>query len=350
MMFKFTPIFKTLVWGGDKIAALKGIETDQRNIGESWEISAVPGNESVVAEGPFEGRTITQLCETFKEKLLGTEVYRNTGTEFPLLIKFIDAKSDLSIQVHPDDTLAAARHNGSKGKTEMWYVVGADEGAHLMSGLSKSISKDEYVRRVSDGTITEVLSDHRVAPGDVFFIPAGRIHAIGTGCLIAEIQQTSNITYRIYDYGRMGLDGKPRELHTELAVDAIDFSVRSDYRTGYTKSVNRENLLVKCPYFTTSLYDLSETFTKDLHNIDSFVSVMCVEGSATLSTLETKPKRTLKAFGFTRESKEKVDTVETLTIRRGETVLVPATALHLKMTPGKSGVKLLTSYLAYCKS
>lgn len=342
-MFRFKPIFKTLVWGGDKIAALKGIETDQKNIGESWEISAVAGNESVVAEGPYEGKTITELAETLKEKLLGEKVYLHTGTEFPLLIKFIDAKSDLSVQVHPNDELAAARHN-SKGKTEMWYVLGADPGAHLMSGLSKAITKEEYVKRVENNTITEVLSDHEVAPGDVFFIPAGRIHAIGGGCLVAEIQQTSNITYRIYDYGRLGLDGKPRELHTEQAVDAIDFTTKYSYRTGYTKGKNQENLLVKCPYFTTSLYDLDEEYTKDLHNIDSFVVVMCVEGAARISTLEIKPKETLRAFGITRESKEKVEVIETLDIRQGETILIPATALNLKVEP-QDGVKILTSYI-----
>jgi len=342
-MFRFKPIFKTLVWGGDKIAALKGMETEQKNIGESWEISAVAGNESVVAEGPYEGRTITELCQLFKENLLGEKVFEHTGTEFPLLIKFIDAKSDLSIQVHPDDKLAAQRH-GTKGKTEMWYVLGADEGAHLMSGFTKQINQGDYVRMVEDGSITDVLCDHSVAPGDVFFIPAGRVHAIGAGCLVAEIQQTSNITYRIYDYGRMGLDGKPRELHTEQARDAIDYSVKYSYRTGYSTGKNQENLLVKCPYFTTSMYDLTELYVKDLHNIDSFVTVMCLEGSARISTLEIKPKETLKAFGFTRESKEKVEIVESMDVHAGETVLLPASALEMKVEP-QEGAKILTSYI-----
>lgn len=342
-MFRFKPIFKTLVWGGDKIAALKGIVTDQKNIGESWEISAVAGNESVVAEGPYEGKTITELCQLMGEKLLGEKIFRNTGTEFPLLIKFIDARSDLSVQVHPDDKLAAERH-GTKGKTEMWYVLGADEGAHLMSGFSKQIDQDDYVRMVADGSITDVLCDHTVAPGDVFFIPAGRVHAIGGGCLVAEIQQTSNITYRIYDYGRMGLDGKPRELHTEQAKDAIDYSVKYSYRTGYSTGRDQENLLVKCPYFTTSLYNLTQEYVKDLHNIDSFVVVICVEGAAKISTLEIKPKETLKAFGITRESKEKVRVIESLDIKAGETILLPASALELKMEP-QEGAKILTSYI-----
>ena len=188
---KFKPILKTVVWGGEKIAPYKEVVTDQHNIGESWELSGVKGHESVIANGEFEGRTITELVEQFKGQLVGEKVYANTGNEFPLLIKFIDAKSDLSIQVHPDDELAAKRHN-SKGKTEMWYVVGADKGAHLLSGLSEKITPEEYVTRVENNTITDVLTNFYVKAGDVFFLPAGRIHAIGTGCFIAEIQQTSD--------------------------------------------------------------------------------------------------------------------------------------------------------------
>ena len=228
---KFKPILKTLVWGGEKIAPFKGIKTDMHNIGESWELSGVKGNESVVANGPLTGKTITELIGEYKGELVGKTNYEKTGTEFPLLIKFIDARQDLSIQVHPDDELAARRHNGSKGKTEMWYVVKADKDAHLMSGLKQAITPEEYVARVAGNTITDVLHDYNVSPGDVFFLPAGRIHSIGAGSFIAEIQQTSDITYRIYDFGRLGLDGKPRELHTELAKDAIDYSVHEDYRT-----------------------------------------------------------------------------------------------------------------------
>ena len=224
-LLKFKPILKTVVWGGEKIAPFKGIRTDQHNIGESWELSGVPGNESVVANGPLAGKTVTELISEYGEKLIGRSNYEKTGTEFPLLIKFIDARQDLSIQVHPNDELAAARHNGSKGKTEMWYVVSADKDAHLMSGLNREITPDEYVARVENNTITDVLCDYKVSPGDVFFLPAGRIHSIGSGSFIAEIQQTSNITYRIYDFGRLGLDGKPRELHTGLAKDAIDYTV-----------------------------------------------------------------------------------------------------------------------------
>ena len=219
-MYKFEPILKTLVWGT-----------------ESWVLSSVPGSESVVSEGPEAGRTLT-------------EVY---GGEFPLLIKFIDARRDLSIQVHPGDELARARHGGH-GKDEMWYIIGASEGAHLYSGLAMPLTPEEYARRVEDGTIIDVLGDHKVAPGDVFFIPSGRIHSICGGCYLAEIQQTSDITYRIYDYNRPGLDGKPRQLHTELAKDAIDYTVKEDYRTHYERRENGPVELLKCEHFTTTLF------------------------------------------------------------------------------------------------
>ena len=318
---KFEPIFKTLVWGGEKIAPYKGIETSQQHIGESWELSGVAGNESIVAEGPLKGKTIAQLVKEYKGELVGEHVYENTGDEFPLLIKFIDALSDLSIQVHPNDELAAKRHNGSKGKTEMWYVVAADEGAHLLAGLTKKITPEEYAAKVADGTITDVLARYDVHPGDVFFLPAGRIHAICGGCFIAEIQQTSNITYRIYDYGRLGLDGKPREVHTELAKDAIDYTVYPDYRTHYSPEKDEEQEVVSCPYFTTSILDLTLPYAKDLSGIDSFMVVMCLSGSGSLE----------------------VDGEE-VPVHQGETVLIPASADDVCFVP-EDGMKVLTSYI-----
>lgn len=241
-MYKFTPILKTMVWGT-----------------ENWVLSGVPGNESVVAEGPEKGKKITEIWPG----------------QFPLLIKFIDAHKDLSIQVHPNDELAAVRHN-CKGKTEMWYVIGAGEGAHLLSGLKEQIDADKYVELVQQDKIVDVLADYPVKPGDVFFLPAGRIHAIGGGCYIAEIQQTSDITYRIYDYGRLGLDGKPRQLHTQEAKDAIDYTVYPDYRTHYVAKPDEDVEIVKCQFFTTTLLDLTGPFTK---KVDSdFLIVMCMEG------------------------------------------------------------------------
>ena len=318
---KFKPILKTIVWGGEKIAPYKEIETGQKHIGESWELSGVHGNESVVAEGPLAGRTIADLVKEYKGALIGEHVYENTGDEFPLLIKFIDALTDLSIQVHPNDELAAKRHNGSKGKTEMWYVVDAEPGAHLLAGLTKHITPEEYAAKVADGTITDVLARHEVHPGDVFFLPAGRIHAICGGCFIAEIQQTSDITYRIYDYGRLGLDGKPREVHTELAKDAIDYKVYDNYRTEYTPVQNEEVEVVSCPYFTTSIYDLTLPYAKDLSELDSFLVVMCLSGRGTLE----------------------VDGEEVI-VHQGETVLVPASADDICFIP-EEGMKVLTSHL-----
>lgn len=320
---KFKPILKTLVWGGEKIAPYKGIETNQKNIGESWELSGVKGNESVIANGGFEGRTITDLIAEYGAELIGRKVYDNTGTEFPLLIKFIDARSDLSVQVHPNDELAAVRHNGSKGKTEMWYVVDTDPGAHLLSGLSEEITPEEYARRVEDNTITDVLCDFKISKGDVFFLPAGRIHAIGGGSFIAEIQQTSDITYRIYDYGRLGLDGKPRQLHTELAKDAIDYKVYPDYRTAYERKMDRENLLVDCPYFTTSLLLLDAPYSVNLRDLDSFLILICTQGKGRIVD----------------------DQGNVVSYHQGETILLPAGCQGFGIEPDEYS-EILTSCIA----
>lgn len=319
--FRFTPILKSLIWGGDKIAPYKGIETTQANIGESWELSGVAGDESVVAEGEYAGYTLPQLIAELKERLVGKSVYERFGTEFPLLVKFIDARADLSIQVHPDDALAQMRH-GKHGKTEMWYVVDAAEGAHLKAGFAQSITPAEYERRVADHTLTDVLCDYAVRPGDVFFLPAGRVHAICAGSFVAEIQQTSDVTYRIYDYGRLGKDGRPRELHTELAKDAIDYTVLPDYRSHYVQVKNCETELVVCPYFTTSLYDLDAPAEKELSQFDSFLVVMCLAGRGTLVD----------------------DEGNETPIRQGETLLVPAAARSIRFEPA-GAMKILTSHV-----
>ena len=283
--FKFTPLLKSMIWGGNRIASYKGIAVDRSDIGESWELSGVKGDESVVAEGEYAGMTLPELIGQLKGELVGHAVYERHGTEFPLLVKFIDARQDLSIQVHPNDVLARMRH-GKNGKTEMWYVVAADRGAHL------------------------------------FFLPAGRVHAICAGTFVAEIQQTSDVTYRIYDYGRTGADGKPRELHTELAKDAIDYTVLPDYRSHYVAAKNREVPLVSCPYFVTSLYDLDRAFVRDLSELDSFLIVMCLEGSGALCD----------------------DEGNEMPIRQGETLLVPASARLLRLLPDEH-LKLLTGHL-----
>ena len=318
-MYKFQPILKSLIWGGEKIAPYKGIATDQRNIGESWELSGVKDNESVVAEGPEAGTSLPELIARHGAALLGKANYGRFGEEFPLLIKFIDARQDLSIQVHPNDELAWERHK-SKGKTEMWYVVSADKDAHLRSGFSKQVTPAEYKASVGDNTITDILADYKIAPGDVFFLPAGRVHSIGAGSFIAEIQQTSNITYRIYDFNRRDANGNTRELHTELAKGAIDYTVLPDYRTKYEQVQDRETELVSCPYFTTSLCDLTAPLTLDYAALDSFVVVICVEGKGMIAD----------------------DSGNEMPIHQGETVLLPATVKSLRVVP-EGKLKMLTS-------
>ena len=333
---KFKPFLRTMVWGGTKIAAYKGIETEDDHIGESWEVSDVKGHESVVANGVLKGWNLTDLVKEYKGRLVGEHVYARMGDEFPLLVKFIDARDDLSIQVHPDDAMAMRRHGEPNGKTEMWYVVAADPGACLYSGLKQEITPEEYEKRVADGSIIEVLARHDVQPGDVFFLPAGRIHAICSGCFIAEIQQTSDLTYRIYDYGRLGLDGKPRELHTELAKEAIDYKVYPDYRKQYTPVKDAENELISCKYFTTSLYDLDKAVTKDLTDMDSFLVVMCLSGSGTLTDAEPI---------FDAEGRRGPTKGHLLPLRQGETVLIPASSINITFTPSEEGMKVITSYI-----
>ena len=310
-ILEFKPILKSVVWGGERIAPFKGIETSQDHIGESWELSGVPGNESVVSGGAFDGRSLGDLVREFRGRLVGEKVWKDSGEVFPLLIKFIDAAGDLSIQVHPDDALAASLHGPEfRGKTEMWYVVDAAPGAHLLSGLSKEITPEQYGTMVEDGSITDVLARHEVHPGDVFFLPAGRIHAICSGCFIAEIQQTSDLTYRIYDYKRPGLDGKPRQLHTEEAKLAIDYKVYPEYRGSYRPCKNSRVELVKCKYFTTSLFDIDHAVEEDLSVLDSFAVVMCISCSGTVESDGSSVK-----------------------LSRGTTVLIPAENKKLRLIP-----------------
>ena len=325
-----------MVWGGTKIAAYKGIKTEDDHIGESWELSGVEEHQTNVVNGALRGRSITDLVKEYKGRLVGEHVYAENGDEFPLLIKFIDARDDLSIQVHPDDAMARRKHDQRNGKTEMWYAVAADPGACLYSGLKQEITPDEYEQRVADGTIIDVLAKHEVHPGDVFFLPAGRIHAICSGCFIAEIQQTSDLTYRIYDYGRLGLDGKPRQLHTELAKEAIDYKVYPDYRVPYTPAKDAENEVVSCKYFTTSIYDLDKTVRKDLSDIDSFLVVMCLSGSGTLTDSEPV---------FDAEGRRGPTKGHRTSLRQGETVLIPASSVGVTFSPSKEGMKVLTSYI-----
>lgn len=318
---KFKPILKQTIWGGDRIIPFKHLAENLPCVGESWEISGVRGNESVVAEGELQGMNLTELVKTYKADLLGKAGYERFGDTFPLLIKFIDAKQDLSIQVHPTDELAQQRH-GCMGKTEMWYVIDAAEGARLRSGFSQAVTPEEYEARVADSTITDVLREYDIHPGDVFFLPAGRIHSIGAGAFIAEIQETSDITYRIFDFNRKDANGHTRELHTEQAKGAINYEVLDDYRTHYEAEVNTPAELVSCHHFTTSLYDLTEDITCDYSELDSFVIFICLEGSCRMTDTEGHE----------------------VSVQAGESVLLPAAIQGVTLVPD-GRVKLLETYV-----
>ena len=319
---KFQPLLKSTIWGGEKIIPFKNLDLQQEKVGESWEISGVPGAESVVANGADAGKNLQQMMDEYKGALVGEENYTRFNGQFPLLIKFIDAQDDLSIQVHPDDELAEKRHN-SRGKTEMWYVIDNAEGkAHLRSGLSQQITPEQYAAMIADNTITDALKEYAVQPGDVYYLPAGRIHSIGAGCFIAEIQETSNITYRIYDFNRKDKNGNTRELHTELSKDAIDYSVEDDYRTNYTPKKDEPVELVSCPYFTTTVYDLTEPMSLDYSELDSFVIYICMEGKATVTDNEGN----------------------TVPMQAGESILFPATTKELEVRP-EGNAKFLETYV-----
>ena len=319
---KFEPILKQTLWGGDKIIPFKHLNESLSNVGESWEVSVVEGSESVVANGPDKGLTLPEMVRKYRDELVGESNYARFGNKFPLLIKFIDAKLDLSIQVHPGDELAKKRHN-SFGKNEMWYVIAADKGAKLISGFAEEITPKEYKERVHDGTFAEVLQTCEIQPGDVFYVPAGRVHGIGAGAFVAEIQQTSDITYRIFDYNRKDKDGKTRELHTSQALDAINFSdVQDDFRTAYDREENEPVEIVASPYFTTSVYDMTEEISCDYSELDSFIIFICTEGACKMID----------------------DEKNEISLIAGETVLLPATTQEVTIIP-EGRVKLLETYV-----
>jgi len=317
-LLKFKPLLKQTLWGGDKIIPFKHLDAQMENVGESWEISGVKDNETVVADGPLKGRSLNALVSEYKAELVGRKNYERFGDVFPLLIKFIDARQDLSIQVHPNDE-TARRQGRERGKTEMWYALESAPGAQLYNGLKQQITPEQYKAMVDNDTITDALARYDVHEGDVFFIPAGRIHAIGAGCFVAEIQQTSDVTYRIYDFGRRDKQGRLRELHTELAAESIDYGVLDDYRTHYYLRPNNPETVVRCPYFTTSVYDLSETITIDYSDLDSFVILIGVRGEGTVTAGQQQ-----------------------LSLRAGETILIPATAGDVKV---KGTVRFLETYV-----
>lgn len=297
---KFTPILKEKIWGGSKLREILNKDSTSDELGESWEISGVKNDISVVANGSLRGKSLNDLLEDYKEEFLGKKVFKNFGAEFPLLIKFIDAKTELSVQLHPNDKLAKERHN-SFGKTEMWYILQADEDAEINVGFKKTTSKEEYLKRLEAGEITQLLNFEKVKKGDAVFINTGKVHAIGAGVLLAEIQQTSDITYRIYDWDRVDSEGHARELHTAQALDAIDFEKKEDYKLTYSKTQNSSSNIARCEYFTTNYLPVKGTIEKDYSAVDSFVIYMCVSGKAEIET------------NGNRES-----------IEQGQTILIPA--------------------------
>lgn len=318
---KFKTIYKDKIWGGQKIKTyLHKDFGNLPNCGETWEISGVKSDVSVVASGPLEGESLADLLEQYKDELVGKKVYDHFGNIFPLLVKFIDANDDLSVQVHPDDKLAKERHN-SFGKTEMWYIIEADPGSTLITGFNQEMTEQKYVDALNSGHIMDILNREEAAADDVFFLPAGRVHTIGKGLLIAEIQQTSDITYRIYDFDRVDDKGNKRELHTEEALAAIDYKHYPEYKTKYEPRENETVELVSCPYFTTNVLDFDESTAKDYSALDSFVIHVCVEGGYTL-------KYNDQAYA----------------VKMGECILLPKSIDKVELeTTG--GFKILESYI-----
>ncbi|MFC2112477.1 type I phosphomannose isomerase catalytic subunit [Bacteroidota bacterium] len=318
---KFKPILKDVIWGGTRLRDTLGKSTKTDTCGESWEISAIQGKLSVVANGFLKGNTIQEIIEVYMGELLGDHIYEKYGLEFPLLIKFIDANDLLSIQVHPDDKLAMERHN-AYGKTEMWYIIDAEDKAELISGFKQPISREIYLEHFKSKALPLILNYEEVKPEEVFFMPAGRVHAIGSGILLAEIQQTSDITYRIYDWDRLDKNGKGRELHTELAIDAIVYDDPERYRIDYECESNSRATLVDSPWFTVGIIDFDQPVIKDFNFIDSFVIYMCVDGKAEFDYGET----------------------EKVPIKKGETVLIPASLKNIQLLP-LGPTKLLEIYI-----
>lgn len=318
-ILKFEPILKEKIWGGSKLKDFLGKKGKGSSIGESWEISDVKGEPSVVSNGSLIGTTLKELLIEYKEQLVGKKNFDRFGTKFPLLIKYIDAKEDLSVQLHPNDEIAKRKHN-SLGKTEMWHIIQADEDANIIVGFNQDVSPEVYQKHVTDKTIKEILHYEPVATGDTFFVYCGLIHAIGKGVLLAEIQQTSDITYRVYDWDRKDAEGNYRELHQEDALEAIDFDNSSEYRVNYNSHKNMITDLVSCPHFITNHLEIDKEIVVSHKELDSFVVYMCLEGEA---IIESEALKT--------------------TIKLGETMLVPAVIKEVKIS--SNGVKLLQTYI-----
>lgn len=310
----FTPLSKYRLWGGDKLCSELGKDFDGSQLGESWEVSNVPESETQVSNGFLAGNTLSDLIATYGVDFLGTSVLERFGSSFPLLIKFLDAKTPLSIQVHPDNATAKERHD-SFGKNEMWYIMQADDDASIIVGFENDTSKEQYIDAVQNGHVLDLLHKEYIQAGDIFNIPAGRVHAIGAGVLLAEIQQTSDVTYRIYDYNRVDAKtGTTRDLHNKEAVDVVDLKGYDMYKTPYQVRENQAVPVMDTPYFQTSILELKGATTRDYSNKDSFTILMCVEGQTSFSYED-----------------------ETYIIKKGQTVVLPAVVnlLHFTSTQAR---------------
>jgi len=308
--FKFSPILKKKVWGGNRLSTFLGIEQES-NLGESWELSGVRGNISIVANGPLKGKSLNWLIENYTARLMGDSVYSHFKTKFPLLFKFIDAHQDLSVQLHPGDLLARERHD-SFGKTEMWYILETEEEARLILGFDRKMDETSYLKYLTENRLPEILHSEKVAPGDSFFIAPGTVHAIGGGILLAEIQQTSDITYRIYDWDRPDLDGRLRELHTEKALEAIEYNPDNP-RLGYIDKPNEPVPICTTEYFVTNKLSVTAPVTRNFTDIDSFAVYMCIDGNCTIRWENGSEN-----------------------IKKGETVLIPNELSYIKFEGGKA--------------
>jgi len=314
---KFSPLFKDKIWGGDKTKSVLGLDySPLPNCGEAWVLSGVENNETIVSDGWLQGNHLNELLEIYMDDLVGEKLFERYGNEFPLLIKLLDANDWLSIQVHPNDELAKKRHNGS-GKTEMWYILQADQNAQLISGFNQEMTKEKYLDFLNSNKLPQIMNFEKVSPSDVFYMPSGRVHALGPGILLAEIQQTSDITYRMYDWDRVDSEGKARDLHTDLALDAIDFKVYDDYRRQPQTHPDQATLLMESPYFITNKLLLTKPLIRDYSELDSCVIYLCVNG---LANIEYSGGN--------------------ISIKTGECILVPALTNITKIIP-KSDTNIL---------
>ena len=319
----FEPNLHSVVWGGNRLKPYKGLEPTNEPIGESWEVSAVPSSTSIICNGCYQGRDLISVINEHPEDILGKAVNEKYQGKLPLLVKFIDAKRDLSIQVHPTDEMAMREH-GKMGKSEMWYIIKADEGAHLYAGFKQEITPYEYQKRVEDGSITDVLACHQVKAGDVFYLPAGRVHAICGGIMLAEVQQSSDVTYRIFDYNRPGMDGNPRELHTELAAKALDYHVEANYRTEYENESDKAVQIIDSPYFDVRVMEINKPMHRNLIKYDSFIITMCIKGNCKIIIRSTQDEIILK---------------------EGNSSLIPAAIADYDVIPLNGSSKLLDAFI-----